>query len=447
MFRGKDKRIVPWLNVAKGVGKVFLNRNIQKNVPRASKAFVDTIKRSAVRGLANRPNVGVKRNRRLGLKFTNDRGFYRGSVKTSRKGLKSKLTKYPVHIVSEVSGVITDTDCVYLEHVSIDQYEAILIIVKTLIRKLMEKAGFIFESDYAFFPSAGLASSAGYSIALTNENTAVGAGPGPGLQFSYDFGAADKLREIAIQFMPSFIAYSSGGTTTGAGGPATNIVDYRHLILFDSAYGTAGARQMSTLDLRTEFIHIMGKSELKVQNRTRSADGTENIDNVNNNPLVGYVYDFSGMPKSRVTGYQVLGSIEVNQGVRLVRAGDFVTGAAFNPAREPPLPKTFTNCIKGAKIRLDPGQIKSVYSNDKKSGYVLPLMRRIRLQYGPTSDFLSAYTNMKTQMVALEDVINVNAIESIEIAYEVNRELFCYSQTKTKFTNIHSFTTTSYSNP
>ena len=188
-------------------------------------------------------------------------------------------------------------------------------------------------------------------------------------------------------------------------------------------------RFQGELNLKNEVVHMFSVSEMKIQNRSLAASGSESTEAVSNNPLVGRLYDFKGgVPRSRTMDCAPLEYIGVS-GVVLARAAQFDANLGGVTYKEPPLPKLFSNCVGASMIRLDPGSVKQDKMVVKYNKPLLTFLKKMGdpISYATNNNY--KWLIGKCRLFALEDVINVNATAKIEIAYEVNREYGCFLTT------------------
>jgi len=377
------------------------------------------------------------------VKNVNTNSIRRGFVKKgfSTKGYvkkaRSKKRVYSSHICEEVSGVISDKDCVYITHVACDTYQLIEEIVKVCIRKLFERAGMVLRDNREIISGENLADGSGFRIELISENLD-SSDSVRSVMVGYDTADGTTIAIAANAFFSAFLSISSTlQTLPGAGSDANGNVLSKFILWETTAVPTK--RLAAELDLKNIEIDLFSKSELKFQNRSRSGDGTEQIDNVNNNPLVGYMYNFRGIPKTRMHGPGALQSIPSNRGVQLVRASQLNANNSAN-FKEPPRSGDFINCTGKKKIYLNPGQVKSTTIYTQKSMGLYKLLKALKYHAGEVADaYQSFYSIFPTQMIALEDVINVDLTEKIEVAYEVDRKLSVGCRVKRTHMNIRNF--------
>jgi len=391
------------------------------------------------RGMYNRWRRRPERRRVKGRIYS---GYNAGKFKKPKR-VKSKDSVYGnkgIYQTYEIHGRVNDPDCVYISHQSVDGYEVIDTAIQALMRKLFEKAGFRIASLTDLLTSTAITTSVSWRIQLTRLNAKTGA---ESVQVQYDTVAADTITSVALQFLPAFLEYAAGFTNTGAGNAGIDTQNPHRIILFRQDVNvTTGYVFETEIRLQEEILCVMGSSELKVQNRSLSSTGSADAEDVNNNPLVGRLYEFNSMPKIRNKGAFPLMSIPVDKGVQLVR------GASFpDPAwKEPPVPSVFSNVKKHSKVSLPPGGIKTTKISYKKHMNFLTFLQKIRLQYGTGVEFLATYSIFPLQIIALEDMINVNAVEKINVAYEANKTLGVYFKTMSKRTAVTEFKTLEWNN-
>lgn len=351
---------------------------------------------------------------------------FRGKFKRPTKRTAKDGGKFTVIHSQEIAGTVLDQNCVYLTHASIDAYTAIEQMVKELVRKLMERGGFKVHSSTDVYSSnaIGVGDATGFTVRVIARNVFLNTRFVSG---TCVFAVFESLDGIVSDILQTFLDYSSGFYTGGGVGNNDNAYEPCQLQLY--LVNGAVERNVATVDLREEIMTLVGVSHLKVQNRSLAGDGSASTDNVNSNPVQGYMYNFKGIPKSKPDGMTAFDQTNRDNGVQLIRAS---LNAQQQAIREPVLPRVFWNCYKASKVRLDPGQIKYGQIKDKKTGPFLQMLKTIRFQQGPGPAFLKYYSPFKHQMIGLEEVINVDPLETITISYEVDRKYYIKSKTKRK---------------
>lgn len=368
------------------------------------------------------------------------RGKFVGPFKRKRKVRKNMYLAKGVEHTIEINGRVEDPDCVYIGHTTHSPVLLIEIICQTLLRKLFTKAGHVLTSIYQTIE--GVATGFG-----NTDNTwlirVVRIDKATGVEDNFDHvtvvGASTSLHllcgDVSAGVGPQFAdminvfkEYANGANGTSA---SNTKVPFKVQLFKKEIYqiipDIIGVWQFVTeIVLSEETIHVCSVSELKIQNRTVSADGNTSTDNVSNNPIEGRKYAFrNGAPYSRVEDAQLLEIFAATTGAITVRAAQLV-GSALGLA-EPPDPNIFSNCSGSVKVRLDPGHIKFDKIRHKVSKNILAFLISFGYGVGATSKYNRIMG--KSSILAFEDVINVNTNFSIAVAYEINRKYGCYLTT------------------
>lgn len=382
-------------------------------------------------------------------RFPGVRGRYAGKFKKSSKKRVKKLIKFLNNgfvDTEEICGTVDDPDCVYLQHGTVDANKHIIMSLKALLRKLIKKAiGWNAASADDVFPVEQNANANALKFEMVVKNELIGALTKYACE-STPGGAFDTINKVAA--FPDFDVvlrkWASGSYIEGNVNVEMPI--YLRCYILDFAPLAPNFRLQAQIDLRCENVHVYVKSEIKIQNRSVSATGGQDADDVSNCPLVGYKYDFnSGTPVTRQDGAYLLSVTGAMTGVNLVRAAQLPTSF-----REPPLPAVFLKCSKAAKIRLNPGDIKNSSIVFKSRMKFLDYIKKVGFRYPQYNVNPLLWKNLhpigKCQLYALEDLINVNANELIRIGYEVNRELAMYCTSSTRQPSIGTFSHVGLSN-
>lgn len=360
-------------------------------------------------------------------------GRYVGRFKKPRKVRKNMYLAKGFQHTIEVNGQVSDPDCVYVGHSTFSPVLIIEVIAQALLRKLLTKAGWNCTSITQNIPGYLANTSDCWLFRITRINKDTGVST----SFDYSTPAATDVNIQQIcgnsstgtaPLWPDFLnilkefAGGSGGTST-----SNMNVPYKLMLYRQEANVGIFHQFQCELNLANEKVHLMSSSNLKVQNRTVSADGSGSIDSVSNNPIQGYLYHFkNGAPYTRIEDAFLLEKMISVTGAITVRAAE-MTGSATG-LTEPPSGKIFSNCSGQSRIRLDPGNIKHDRINHKVNGKpLLQFLTAFGYGQGTTGNFKKLFG--KSALIAFEDVINVNVSYNITIAYEVNRLYGCYLTT------------------
>lgn len=457
-------------------GPVFLRRNLGRRVAGAlAQAAPAPIRMAfnayqAARGLHSmyRSAVGSRggggsssRARASGGGRSAAPGMNGGRFRKPKKNSK-KLNKYLsqgfVH-TTEIHGTVSDPDCVYVGHSTFSGQQLIELMCQALLRKLWAKSGWICRSVHQNIPGYFANTSNAWRITIQRKNIDTGAIS----SFNYDgiFGTNITIYQIVgdqqIGLAPLFPAlldvfrdYATG--QGGAGGSSNNIdIPYRIILSKEEENVTQFHQFDCEIYFDQELVHFFSKSDMKIQNRTLNAEGTGSTDNVSNNPLEGRLYHFKGgCPRARVDGAQLVEAMLDRTGVLTARSAQIAPTdqSVAQVFKEPPKPQVFWNCSKSSKVKLDPGMCKQdgIYFSGKMP--FLKFLKSMQYGFGPSPNFKQVNLFGKSALIALEDMINVNAVANINIAYEVNREYGMYFSSRVPKTALgHRYTVTLSNNP
>lgn len=387
---------------------------------------------SAARRARARPGVGRKRG--VATMYS---GRYAGPFKRGKRPRRDPYRANGFVHTTEVHGVVKDPDCVYVGHSVFSGEQMLDNICQGLLRKLFRKAGIIVKRIDEPIPGYEANTSDCWKISFIRKNQADGTLDTQtytfpnGVNKSIQEVVGDTGNGVAAQF-PNYrilMKQYAGGSWDNVG--VNTFIPWK-LILFQQE-GNAGTfwQVRSQLDLNDEHVHIFANSHMKIQNRSASATGSEDAQNVSNNPLIGKKYSFNhGSPLVRGDYSYPIGSVMEPEGVIISRASAMTGDGGL---KEPPHPSAFTNCARSNKIMMQPGTIRSDRLYYRITGKLMTVLTKLNLREGVKD--VSNHSKQvrllgKSTLVALEDMINVNASNDIVLAYEVNREFGCYFTTK-----------------
>lgn len=335
--------------------------------------------------------------------------------------------------VTEVTGAVSDQTCVYVGHTTYSSTHTLELVGQALLRKLLERAlKWRCESITEPIP---ISLSGNYFLRVDRLNIETGVSdvynhnllPGETI-----YGLCGSVSEGVAPGWPIFMTvmrdYATGGSAVGTTGNILNVIEPTHLELIESPTDRLCAR----LSFKEEHFHFSCSSQMKIQNRTIAANGDTDTDDVSNSPIEGKLYHFNGgCPKGRNDNMNWLESVYEVSGV-IVAGASGLTGAINQMLTEPPNANIWSNCQKSSKQLLNPGEIKTDFITFKTSMPILAFLKRLRVQHG-ASAALAAKKNIhlmgKCSMIALEDVINLNPLYPINVAYEINRTTSGYLTT------------------
>jgi len=366
------------------------------------------------------------------------RGRYSGRFK-KRKLTKSKNDVYNRHgfvNVTEVNGTVSDPDCVYVGHSTMSGDRLLTLFLQATLRKLFKQfAGWNCTSVHE--PIRGYEGFGdGWKLILVLKDVQTGVITESGYETTTTDSIYRIVGDTAGGVTPAWanlynfwVNYIGASTITQSGSvqQPTRLMLYRKEVNVTSFWQFAGE-----LYFPNEVIHYCAVSELKVQNRTLSAGGSSSTEDVSNNPIAGKLYSFNtSVPRARVEGINIIEGAVDSTGVITKRAAEFPIGTVGTRMNEPPDAKVFRNCTKAANILLQPGDIKKDVIVHKKRLPVYEFWERLdwRKNTGTVATAVQMKAEGRCSLIALEDMINVNAAQNISVAYECNRTQMMYLST------------------
>lgn len=383
------------------------------------------------------PKVG------LGPK-TRANGKFAGKFRRTRRVKKPSpyLTKGFMH-THEIHGIVTDPDCVYVGMSAVSSYVAVELVAQALLRRLFEKCIKQpinnIKAPIQGYHNSGASTgfnSDGFKIQLETINLSTGASSFIDYETQaptdsiYDIVGEAGISVPVAPRWPAFMTQMHNWCTKNSE-DSSNIIGPAKLHIYRKDGNSAAFWVHSgAIDLRTVKVHMFGKADMKIQNRTLAADAGTDSDNVTANPLVGYQYEFNSSCPAFKDSTQTPGSFRIARmldvgGVVLARGASMT--AAGDVLKEPPKPQFFMNCVKSSKITLDPGALKYSSVNYGFTKPFIAALKTIGFQNTAAGILGQQYRNDgRCKMFALEDMINVNALQNIAIAYEINRQTMCY---------------------
>jgi len=411
-YKSIKNKIVPYsLDVMKKYGSYFGPQNPQSRVP----------------GRGKGTRTVVSRN---GQKFAGK--FPKGKKKNLKSQSMAKFARRGTIRINETVGSVADPDSVYLYAHAVVPEDVIEVICEATVRKLLEKC---FKTQYMSLSNYVLQGDSSptlgnYLLVLTYYDAALGTN---GTQASA-ITANSTVKNIADDLIPFLREYSSGNGTVSA----INAREPFFISVYKQLSSNTESILMGTMNLHNEYIELSSTMELKVQNRSLSATGGADTEVVDSNPIQGYIYEFSSIPKSRdplnigsqpnpttARSYQ-FNSIRAIDGMNLIRGSELPEGY-----KEPITARTFANCKGVSKIRLEPGSIKNCYRKYSKTVNFVKFLHDYNFQMdNGGSNRRVIKTLGGGVLLAFEDVINVNASSNIKVTYEAERKMGCVLKTR-----------------
>lgn len=394
--------------------------------------------RSTSRGTARYSDIMTSGNGYSGS-FARRSGRYKGRFRRRRKR-RVKKPKTLGQIKSEgcietteIFGEINDPDCVYIGYTAYSPIIVLNNVAKCVVKDLFGKAGIrVTNNNSPIIDMSGLS----FDIVVTiyaDDETSLYVNTwttGTNTYADIEVWLSGRLRIIAEEDSSS---------------AAVNTRNIKRIAL--SYVVESGVQPVHAVLYFDEMtVHCASYNELKVQNRSLSATGSSSTDTVNNNPLQGKIYDFSTQPRTAIEYMRPIMIFDASTGILLSRAAQFNDIANM---KEPPSGRIFNNTKKTDKIVLQAGEIKKGNLYYKKSMPFIKFIKDLCLRqagaegvYGTTMTFVKC----PTQIIALEDVLNVNLGNLITCAYELNRQTGITITYKKKKVQSQGYSTVSISN-
>ena len=362
------------------------------------------------------------------------KGKYAGKFKVKKNRIKKIDTylKYGFLNTTEINGTIDDPDCVYVGHTTYSPLAVLEQLMCSLARKLFRKIGYdITHLKQRIDSFVNLVDGSGFCITLVTKDLDTGFRTRYSFPLAINgslytiFGSnAEGVAPQASGIMNFLYEWMSQDNQT----QNNTRLDKLEVGTLIGATGSPIYVMAAQINLNTEKVHLYCKSQLKLQNRTRSATGSSSMEDINNNPLQGKLYHLgTGVPSCKVDDVHFIERIRLNTGVLLARGAEFTVNTGM---REPPPAKLFKSVLAFKNQILQPGEIKKdiIYFEQTKdlNNFLLGL------RYAPKVGSNQWETRVagRSSIICMEDMINVNAGERITLAYEVNREVGIWTESQ-----------------
>lgn len=365
--------------------------------------------------------------------------YYRGRVKAKRRKAKSDLQK-ELYMARgflqsfEEYGSITDPHCVHVGHSthSLDVMPAV--IAKAVVRRLFSKAGYEIDDQQRVLPLLYSDSGLGFTYCVWGTNPTSGVVEeveryntvaGSTLSNIINIAGAQSGGPTFFQLIQTIM--SSPGLTV----KASNL-DRVDLLVTDSAT-TSVQRLVCSINLRQHKLHVMSKSTIQLQNRSKGASsGDVDATAVDNQPLKGYMYEFGqAAPTTKSQGTLWNKDPVTQKGLIKKTAAQFadaaINGFSSTGWREPQPPGVFNKVIGSRKVLIQPGDIKSGVIVHVYKGYfndVLQQMAARNFNSPPLS--IQGIVKGKSQIWSLEEQINTGLTNDIIVQFECDKLIGAY---------------------
>jgi len=301
----------------------------------------------------------ITRKRKFTRKRTGKRKTYKRTKRSVLRG-ENYFAKRGALSTIEVSGTVSDPNCVYLGHSSIVPLECFRNFMYALIRRVYKEA-------------------IGYEA--SNIKSVIPYRTVPGTSFQVSNGHSiivkwcDNLDTNAVQQQVMNIT-STTHTIENVGDDCYDIFSHmsaagndwkNRRLLFIMCVDETTGNCRCRLDLQTLKVELYSRSELKIQNVTVPTPTDTTEDAVTNVPLVGRAYHLTEWcPKVADDASNSLALNNQDTGMVTYRAAAN-SSPAYESWREPPPSSAFTNCKGMTKVRMEPGHIRNHVSTTRKT--------------------------------------------------------------------------------
>ena len=342
--------------------------------------------------------------------------FLRRKARRRAKILKPTMTKcvkYGVTAVDEINGSRTNSQMLLFGHQVYSLYRAYRMLAMCLVKELWRRDGFQVTNWDDFIPT--------YTGAVNDVVVIISDVDGVNMYNQSFTGGVSKFTDVYVS-LANYLKNLSAGNT------AVNPINIRVpgvLQLYVANTASIPNNLRVNIPIQGIIINIVGQSTIKIQNRTKAVGSGTNADDVSNNPLEGKIYPFKNNPKPLVKYLKPIENGFTEQGVLVKTPAEFDNKAEMF---EPPYGRIFANCGKTTRVILQPGQIKTSNLYGTKRINMISFLNESQYHVDEGVEGFRTYAkcNWPCEIIALEDVINVNVLENIDCAYAVDRKMGMY---------------------
>lgn len=383
-------------------------------------------------------------------------GLYQGEGKFAGKFRKAKKGKFQLQpknsnkgftYVRETVGTVSDPNCCYIYSHVFCPSDIVFAVSCGIARKICEAS---FDCKYAQITDLVLGGNASPISGnyLLSETHTIGYLQSVGSS-AFAINNSTTVANVG-SWIRSVLDYY---TRENRAADADNLRVLEYFTLYKQLSANTDSLVVYTMNVSDEIVIIDGKVEVKVQNRSLSASGGSGTDVVDSNPVQGFVYDFTSVPKLRAAlskstttvfaepSYSLFQDIRYNDGMNLIRGAQL---SIVGNGREPINGRTFYNCTSQGRIRLEPGAIKKCSKGFQIKMRLTKFLNNFGNAISPT-DRISD-TMKGGLLLSFEDVINVNAAANITMTYEVEHMVTSMMKTVKNTPMISGFAAGTYDN-
>jgi len=331
--------------------------------------------------------------------------------KVKRKGFKASSSKKGIVKTVEKGGVVADLYCVHLMHHSFPILEIMKVSCIALAKRLVEKQFGVqianLKQLFGDFTSAAFTGNINYYVSSGTSTTSSAA---------FTVLTSESIEQLGLNILGALTSVFSANVSA----------ELWKIRIYPTTFSTV--QRHTEINLRTLKFDIYCKSSLKMQNRSKNPLGSE-ADEVDNVPVYGKSYQINGsaylLNDQHRTGATAFTPYIASQdhGFTALQSSSDGSGAL----REPPVNTYFANCRKAAKIRIEPGHIKTSVLTTKKVVSFVSLLNSWLPYFSSNQDSRFRNPMGVTRMFSLEKIIEtVEGIDAptvnIEIGFENNNQ-------------------------
>jgi len=354
---------------------------------------------TALAALRNRSRTAssVRFVRRAPAASSTSGGRFSRGKRVKRFGTKGKMINKGVQYTFEYGKIFTTaTEFQAIGHCTMPQTKVHDQVWRTLLKRLLVKAGVKLN---AYDDSLNLA--VGDKIQVFYRVTDGAAAS----QELFTYAAAQTLEDMTSFFAANARGYY--GTITSA--PTFDSIYYIPLVF--NAF-----TKPANISLATVMIDFVSKSSLKIQNRSVTSAGDDEVD-LANVPLYGKSYDGNGNGSTWIKGSSTA-NFHANSVSGVIDQVSSALVSNKSPMGEPPHAKEFVSVKNSGKVRIEPGSIKTSVLSSKIAMNFNRFFETTWKMSLPLSSKLRTYGMGKFRFFCLEKMLDPVAAISIVVAVE-----------------------------
>lgn len=341
---------------------------------------------------------GPYSNKRPAANSGKSAGFFkRGKRIRWKRNRRLKVLRNGTYETLEAAGVVSATNCRYIGHASMPRMRVVKVICQAIVKAMAIKVSGDFQDFSMTYGAPGDTFILNFKY-TQDPTTAL-------VQHTYTIVAGDTWQVLADDLYSLLVG-----------------LDYDNVQLVSWEYRPTGASSWGSFTymyLANAAITIDSKSALKIQNRSKNADGVgDNAEDVDNTPIHGKSYEGTGSGLQ----YIVKNSSQPCQPLIADPWGVISGQDDGDLPKEPPLAESLIRVKKTTKAHLEPGHIKTSILTHYKTYGLNNLIGKVLTSQGPsgTNNYMLSYPG-QYRCFAFEKMINTSeSADSITIGFEHN---------------------------